>query len=105
MIIYLIPPQSYRLELHQAEINSQSLVIQSEKDMEKFILKFNKVIDYPWGKEGIVQWDQVTALYKTIHFIWYNHFWDCSTHFQNILEIHHCWEWYTNIEKPCVYKW
>lgn len=116
-VIQLVPKNSRRILLSELDPYRKDgdgspeyssifpYIIDSDEKMQKFISDFNKVISFPWGEEGVVDWEKLKESYSSIEFLWYKDFWNCSESLQNSIEINHCWEWYANIEEPCIYTW
>ena len=110
-IIQLVPKNSRRILLSDelselSDINSENpYIIDSDSKMQQFISDYNKIMSFSWGDEGVVDWEKLKQSYTSINFIWYKDFWNCSDDLQNSIELNSCWEWYANIEQPCIYIW
>lgn len=112
--IYLVPPSlryffnknTYKLcYVLKYKQDSNILQINSENDMFNFIDKFNRIVEYNFGDEGVLQWETIKNIYDGVEFLWWKPYWDCSSFLQRQIRQQNCWEWYSNIEKRCGFVW
>jgi hypothetical protein len=73
--------------------------------MLDFLDRYTRVVDLPHGPEGVVDWPTIKSTYNAISFRWYKPFWKCHRLVQAMIQTRHLWEFYANIQEPCLFIW